>query len=154
MIHFAPTHWLEVYMYDPRSGVDRQIYPLKPYGEPRVTFMKAVEQAYARTGDAWCREHNHHCDPELFDSSWSGPWTVDEHEGAAAFLVQFGSGHIGRQPEWPDDTVPTEQVVVTCRNLSDISRVACTETRLKALQSLHPGLATEDLLKIAAQAGR
>jgi hypothetical protein len=150
-IHFAPTHWLEVYMYDPSSGVDRKIHPLKPYGEPRLAFMKSMKRAYARAGEAWCRENNHHCDPELFDSSWQGSWAVNEHGRTAAFVVQFGIGHVGRKPEGPDDSVPTEEIVVTCRNLADISHVTCAETRLKALQSSHPGLGIPDLLKVAAR---
>jgi hypothetical protein len=150
-VHFAPTHWVEIFMYDPASGVDRQIYPLKPYDQPRLAFMREMKKAYDRAGEAFCRENNHHCNPELFDSSWGSSWVVDREAGTFAFLVRFGTGDIGRRPQWPDDKVAPRDVIVTCRNAESAARVTCGERWLEALQSAHPHLQTTDLLKIAAR---
>jgi hypothetical protein len=35
-IHFAPTHWLEVSVFDPTTLKEKQIYPPKPYQPVRT----------------------------------------------------------------------------------------------------------------------
>lgn len=45
MVHFAPVHAAEVSIYDPRSGEQRQIYPLKPYPPIRRAHMEKIAAA-------------------------------------------------------------------------------------------------------------
>lgn len=149
-VHFAPTHWLELYVYDPASGVDRQFYPVRPYDRPRTAFMAKMTKAYAAAGRAWCAENNHHCDPELFDSELIGRAAVNRETDSAAFLVRFGN-----EPGWgrpgPDSKVPPERVVVTCRHLSKPADITCSEAPLADVQKKHPGMPVERLLEIAAR---
>ncbi len=96
-MHFAPTHDLNVRMYDPRSGKTRTIYPTKPYDPPRREFIELTRKAYARYGDDWFRQHNHHKDAEQFNSRWGQLWIVDERTNAMAFS---GDVRVGTRPRY------------------------------------------------------
>lgn len=149
--HFAPTHPFELYVFDPVTGADRMVYPLKPYDEPRRAFIEQMRVAYAKAGDAWCRERNHHCDPERFDSSGGREWAVDPGGSAMAFLAIFGNAPGGRGNS-PDDEVPSMEVVVVCRNTQRIDAMVCRETPLETLQRANPGVPVRGLLQLAIAA--
>lgn len=68
-VHFAPTHYTEVSVFEPRTRKHWQIYPRKPYPAARLEQIAKVRAEYKRRGEEWFREHNHHGDPELFDNS-------------------------------------------------------------------------------------
>lgn len=124
-IHFAPTHPLELGLYDPETGSDRVFYPSKPYDAPRAAFIAKMKAAYESLGFDWCRNRNHHCDPEQFTSSWQDAWSVNPDAGTAAFLVEFGDPS-GGSPD-ADTSVPQVRVVVVCRGITTPYHMTCTE---------------------------
>lgn len=88
-VHFAPTHYVEMSVYDPRNKKHWQIYPQKPYQPVRQQHVEKVRAAYQKRGDAWFREHNHHGDPELFDNGFQGEVATNEATHSIAFLIAF-----------------------------------------------------------------
>ena len=152
-VHFAPTHPFELCVFDPDSGADRLVYTVAPNDAPRRAFVEQMRAAYRAAGEAWCRNHNHHCEPERFDSDGGRPWTVDPATDSAAFVVTFGNAP-GARGGSPDDAVPRVQVAVVCRHTTRIETIACSETPLDTLKRAHPGLSTLDLLKLAMSASK
>jgi len=118
-VHFAPTHTLEISVFDPSSVTDRQIYPPATETEVRRSFITRVEKAYDAIGAGWFRENNHPMDPERFDSELASAVTVDEQAGTMTFPVTFG----GREP-----LTFSERVLVTCSPITAVERIECRET--------------------------
>ena len=52
-VHFAPTHSLEVAVYDPVRRKDKLIYPPMPVQPVRREFIDRVAQIYKQRGEAW-----------------------------------------------------------------------------------------------------
>ena len=152
-VHFAPTHPLELGLYDPVMGSDRVFYPSKPYDAPRLAFIGKMKGAYDSFGDDWCRRNNHHCDPEQFTSSWRDAWSVDLETGTAAFLVEFGDS-FKRSSSHPDTSVPPSRIVVVCRGVATPSRMTCTEIEWAPLAKAHPGASEEEIVRLAARGSR
>ena len=88
-VHFAPTHHVEMSVYDPRNKKQWQIYPMKPYQPVRQQQVEKVRAEYQRRGDAWFREHNHHGDPELFDNYLHGEVAANDATHSIAFVIAF-----------------------------------------------------------------
>lgn len=86
-VHFAPTHYAEVSLYDRTRGRDLQIYPMKPFQRIRTEHVSRVRRVYSN--EAWCRAHNHHCDPELFDNFITGDVAINDATSALALQVSF-----------------------------------------------------------------
>jgi hypothetical protein len=84
-VHFAPTHPTEISLYDPASNLNVMVYPAKPAPPIRAAHVRRVRQAYS--DEAWCREHNHHCDPELFDSRLAGEVVANSATRSLAFVL-------------------------------------------------------------------
>jgi len=76
-VHFAPTHSAEISVLNPATGVEKEIYPPKPYQPVRSAFIQRMSELYKQRGEAWFREHNHHMDPERFDARLVGSVTMD-----------------------------------------------------------------------------
>jgi hypothetical protein len=121
-IHFAPTHSLEISVFNPSTLREKHIYPPEPRQPVRLRFVDRVAQEYRRRGDEWFRIHNHHMNPELFDSSLVGDVTVDDRSKTMSFLVQFGD------PANLLDPLPfMERVRVTCSSIDQIEKIECRE---------------------------
>jgi hypothetical protein len=88
-VHFAPTHYAEIYIYDPHTERDRKIYPMKPYQKIRLDHIKKVKAAYDERGEDWFRIHNHHMDPELFNNYLGGEMVVDDSTDSLAFVIVY-----------------------------------------------------------------
>ena len=119
-VHFAPTHSLEISVFDPRTMIDRHIYPPATQSAVRREFIERVGKAYQAIGEDWFRQNNHHMDPERFDSSLLEPIAVDERAGTMSFPVSFGGG---------DPETFSERVLVVCAPLEPVGRIQCHETR-------------------------
>src|SRR5262245_61948310 len=94
-IHFAPTHWLEMSIFNPTTLKARQVYPPKPDQPVRRTFIERVSRAYQERGDEWFMRHNHHMDPELFDSRLVGDVVVSASAKTMSFTVRYGDPNNG-----------------------------------------------------------
>ncbi len=150
-VHFAPTHPMQLAVYDPASDSDRVLYPVTPYDAPRLAFMAAMKLAYDSAGAQWCMSNNHHCDPEEFSSSWRDAWSVNAEAGKAAFLVQFGESCHGDCHDRPDTSVPPVRVIVTCTNVATPAHLACSEREWRLWADAHPGLSEQDMVNLAAR---
>ncbi len=106
-VHFAPTHPMELSIYDPRTGALTKIYP--PQRDPlRAEFAGRIA---AVLDENWCREHNHHCDPRLFDSDCR-ELVVSDRSQAFAFAAYFDASSYGPKA---DETIGTLDVVYVYR---------------------------------------
>jgi len=147
-IHFAPTHFVEMSVFNADTLEDKQIYPPKPFQPVREEFIGRVAQTYKERGEEWFRINNHDMDPELFDSS-AGEVIVDISAKTIAFLVVFG------EPSRSGGDNPvnfSEEVVVTCGPMDRIAQTECRERRLDEWrQALGlPNAASDEVLKRAA----
>jgi hypothetical protein len=121
-IHFAPTHWLELSVFNPITLKAKQIYPPKPDQPVRRKFIERVDQAYQERGEEWFMRHNHHMDPQLFDSRLLGDVMVDVAAKRMVFTVRYGDTNNGNDP------LPfTELVQVTCGPVDQLALIQCLE---------------------------
>ena len=121
-VHFAPTHAMEIAVFDPESRQDRVIYPPTPTEPVRQAFIDRVAAVYRERGEAWFREHNHHMDPERFDARLIGSVTMDAAAKSIVFTVQYGD------PENGNDPVPfSERVRVICSPIDSLDELTCVE---------------------------
>ncbi|MGH7551934.1 MAG: hypothetical protein ACREMQ_02775 [Longimicrobiales bacterium] len=128
--HFAPTYSARLSVFDPASGGGRPLYPLPPYDSIRSQYIEQVARIYRGIEEAWILEHDHHMDPERFDSTVRG--SLDSSPaGQLAFLVQFGS-EVGRP------VTPVLEVVVQCARVRTAAP-HCFERRLSDLRRDRPG---------------
>jgi hypothetical protein len=154
-VHFAPTHMVELSVYDPARQRERKIYPPAQADTVRQEFVRRVQTAYASRGEAWFRQNNHHMDPERFDSDLMTS-VVEDGGRSVAFLVQY------RNPinDAGDPLASQATVVVTCTAMDQVERSACKERplsmwteALKLSVSFGPGSPSEsaqELLRRAA----
>lgn len=96
-IHFAPTHHAEISVYDRKQNRDVKIYPMKPYQRIRTGHINKVRVAWS--DEAWCREHNHHCNPELFDNDVRPPIFLNDATSSIAFVAAFDNTNYWSEEE-------------------------------------------------------
>jgi hypothetical protein len=123
-VHFAPTHRLEISMFDPRSGRQKRIYPPEPVEPVRRDFIARVAEEYKQRGERWFADHNHHMDPELFDSALAEDVNADSAANTIGFRVRFGDPQNGNDP-----LSFSEHVLATCTRIDSIERVTCHERK-------------------------
>jgi hypothetical protein len=121
-IHFAPTHSLEISVFNPVTRIEKQIYPPKPYQPVRKAFIDRVARAYEERGEEWFSRYNHHMNPELFDSNLEGEITLDPAARSLSFRVRFGDPDNTRDP-----LAFSERVTVTCGPTDHVDRLLCRE---------------------------
>jgi hypothetical protein len=129
-IHFAPTHYVELSLYDSASRTSRKIYPFKPYQAVRQAYIAEVQAVYDRCCPQLAADGrvlplrevcgpqfgNHHCNAELFDNSLKGPVETDLLTDSLAFWTTF------------DDVTQEHPVVLyVFRNLSDPKKLQYRE---------------------------
>jgi hypothetical protein len=101
-IHFAPTHPVELSVYDVRDDSLTQIYP----AEGAALRAKYVAALRANLSLDWCRENNSHCDPELLDADLMET-VAGENPSSFAFKLRFNPTGFGPSTEGVD----SEEVV-------------------------------------------
>jgi hypothetical protein len=121
-IHFAPTHVLQISVFNlSLARISRSIHR-----DPTIRFaglsLKRVRAVYKSRGDAWFREHNHHMDPERFDSVLVGDVTLNAPQKSLSFVVRYGD------PGNAADPLPfSQQVLVTCASIDTPVALRCHE---------------------------
>jgi hypothetical protein len=121
-IHFAPTHSLEISVFNPVLMKEKKLYPPEPAQPVRARFMTRVADEYRKRGEDWFRDHNHHMNAELFDSSLFSEVVVDAAAKALSFDVRFGN------PDNYQDPLPfSEKVRVTCSPIDSFAALRCSE---------------------------
>ena len=138
-VHFAPTHWAEVWTWNPVTRREARLYPNAPWDSVRRAYVDTVRAIYRRAGADWFRANNHHMDADRFDTRLGDTIVVASSGRTLAFSITFGGG-----AGTPAATPPLD-VVVVCRAVAT-SRSRCTERPLAALAGIHPGWSTPDIL--------
>jgi hypothetical protein len=138
-VHFAPTHWAEVWTWNPVTRRDARLYPNTPWDSIRRTYVDTVRAIYRRVGADWFRANNHHMDADRFDTRLGDTIVVASSGRTLAFPITFGGG-----AGTPAATPPLD-VVVVCRAVAT-KRSRCTEQPFAPLARIHPGWSTPDIL--------
>ncbi len=127
IIHFAPTHYALVDIYNPNTQESQRIFPMEPHQALWQARQELVAQTYAALGEDWCRENNHHCDPELFNYYINSDVAVNNETDSLAFVVTFASELIV--------DLPDEEVVYVYRGVrhGDIEFQEISEAKLTQL---------------------
>lgn len=107
-IHFAPTHPVDLKVYDSRANRLTQIYPMSGDAR-REAFTHRLQQTL--TTSEWCRENNNGCDPARFTTVFS-KIVVDERDTSFNFDVIMSSDGFGDRAE---QIVGSETVSYICR---------------------------------------
>lgn len=88
-MHFTSTHPGEVSLYDPKSKIERKIYPMKPYQVVRLGHIAKVKAAYGQVGEQWLWEHRYHADPECFTNYINDDAATSDATDSLAFVASF-----------------------------------------------------------------
>jgi len=121
-VHVAPTHQLEISIFDPATLTANQIYPPTPHQPVRREFIARVDRAYRERGEDWFRVNNHHMDAERFNSALTGAVRVDAAGRWLTFTVRFGNA------EPSNDPVAFAQLVhVSCSLTGRMAQIQCRE---------------------------
>ncbi len=127
-VHFAPTHPATISIYNPVTKSGRKIYPLKPYQRIRLGHIEKMRHFYS--DENWCREKNHHCDPESFDDS-IGDLEINNKTDTLIFQAQF-SGDYWKDPESANEE--SLSVIYVYRHVRDPQRIEYREILEKDLK--------------------
>jgi hypothetical protein len=164
-VHFAPTHSVEIAVWEPRRGRDRTLYPMKPHGRLRLEHMARIATKYA--DEAWCRTRNHHCDPERFDESLVGDVAVDGVTSALALVVGLDNTawwtdaergrleafrELRRTLGQAEDSMPADALFRALA--ADLARAARSPGPELTLAGLEPDVWLRDLVAAALAAAR
>lgn len=150
-VHFAPTHYTEISVFDPRSKRSWLIYPRRPFEVVRREHIEKVRAAYTKRGEQWFREHNHHGNPELFDSYRRGDVTANPATRAVAFSIgfdntdtweysekvkfqQFGGLYDSLRAYQLTDSLPEGLFVVLAQGLQNMQRTIGHESFLRLFE--------------------
>jgi hypothetical protein len=149
-VHWAPTHFVELSLYDPIRKAKRAIYPMKPYQSVRMAYMGQVKAVYdaccPKTGpnntvvmpaaDCGPRFGNHHCNPELFDNYLKGNVVINDGSDALAFTTVFA-----------DETKEKPEVTYIFRNVSSAQKIEYREFLARHLAARYPNQSLIDMLQ-------
>jgi hypothetical protein len=124
-VHFAPTHIAELSAYDPARNIERKIYPPARPDPVREDFISRVRTEYNLRGRDWFQQHNHHMNPERFDSSLTEV-VVNDQANTIAFLVYYDNPI----NDSGDPGASRQQVVTTCTSMNQVDRITCKERSL------------------------
>ena len=138
-VHFAPTHWAELWTWDPETSRDTRLYPNPPWDSIRRAYVDTVKAIYRRAGPAWFKANNHHMDAERFDTRLGDTVVVSPSGGALAFAIAFGGG------EGSPAATPSLDVAVACRDVGT-KRQRCVERPLAALSRKYAGRSVLEIL--------
>jgi hypothetical protein len=144
MVHFAPTHPAELWIFGPSNGRNEALYPTQPYADVRRQYIERVRGIYARIGEDWFRINNHHMMAEQFESSIGDPM-ADSSGTRIAFIAMFGEGGGSRA------ATPLVEVLVVCGNV--LVQPRCEETELSATRLANPDWTDERILREALSRG-
>jgi len=85
-VHFASFHPVALALFDARRPTEVSLYPPRPVRAVRRAHVARMRAVYT---PAWCKAHNHPCDPERFDEHVVGRVVVDAGGDALAFVMAW-----------------------------------------------------------------
>src|SRR5438093_5343934 len=137
MVHFAPTHPQRVRIRNLQTGVDREIYPIKPETELWKRRVAHVAALYREWGE---RLGNHHGDPTQFDLSVRDSF----YDGASDTLVLVLDFAV-RESNGLAYSDGLREVGVLYRNVSGAAQAE--EAPLEELLKRHGAASAEQLVR-------
>jgi len=144
-MHFAPTYYAEISIYNPSTKKTQMIYPMKPYQKIRLEHIKKVKEAYDAIGKDWFREHNHHMNPELFNN-YLGEVAINNNTHSLAFVICYDNFEISEA--FPEETIPkTTDVVYIYKNVSNGKKIKYKEVLLSNLREKYGDIPISEYLK-------
>ncbi len=119
-VHFAPTHPLRLFVYDPRYQTSEPIYPIR--GDAARERFSAALRRHQSSPD-WCRAQNNACDPEAF-TAYMDHFAVGKAAMNFSFEVVMLPEGFGPEAE---QQVPQQTVRYVCRQVRRVglNRWAC-----------------------------
>ena len=97
-VHFAPTHPVELSVYDYARNTLVQVFPPKddPYRNEFVEYLQNHRDL------DWCRENNSHCDPQRFGAELGDIRAGVESDSFAFYVTYSSEGYGSSTPEQRD----------------------------------------------------
>lgn len=128
-IHFAPTHFTLLDIYDPATREIYSIFPHEPHQELWLAREEKMAQIYDELGKTWCQENNHHCNPALFNNYLASDIVVNDDTDSLAFIITF-SGELSL------NAIEETKAIYIYRNVHDNSLLEYRETSENELLGL------------------
>jgi hypothetical protein len=88
MVHFAPIHALELFVYDAASRRSWNLLPDTDRDPIRGRLVEEMKSFYDRLGWQWCATNNDPCDPNQLDSDVARQW-FDAKSDTLSILIAF-----------------------------------------------------------------
>jgi N-acetylneuraminic acid mutarotase len=142
-VHFAPTYYVEISIYNPNTKMGKQIYPMKPYQEIRLEHIRKVKEAYDAIGEDWFRENNHHMNPELFNNNL-GKVAINNNTHSLAFVISYDNSEISKA--FPETTETTD-VVYVYKNVNNGKEITYKEILLSDLKAKYGDVPISEYLE-------
>ncbi len=107
---------------------------MKPYQAVRLKHIEKMKELYSN--EDWCREKNHHCDPESLNDS-VGDLKINDKTDSIIFQAHF-SGDYWKDPEGTkDEPIPVVYVYRHARDPHQLEYREVLEKDLKAQYGHH-----------------
>lgn len=119
-VHFAPTHPASISLHNPVTRSGKKIYPMKPFQAIGLRHIEKMKEVYS--DEDWCREKNHHCDPESFNDSIG---SLEISNKTDSLIFQAHSGDYWKDPEGSKDE--SIRVIYVYRHVRDPHRIEYKE---------------------------
>jgi hypothetical protein len=129
IIHFAPTHFTLLDIYNPATRGIHRIFPHEPHQALWLAREEKMAQIYDELGETWCQENNHHCNPALFNNYLASDIVVNDDTDSLAFVIVF-SGELSL------NAVEETRAVYIYRNVHDNSLLGYREASEEELLGL------------------
>ncbi|MEK7400009.1 MAG: kelch repeat-containing protein [Candidatus Poribacteria bacterium] len=144
-VHFAPTHYAKISIYNPGTKKTQMIYPMKPYQKIRLEHIRKVKEAYNKRGKDWLRERNHHGDPELFDNYVKDDVAINNSTHSLAFVICYDNGEISEA--FPETTPETMDVAYIYPNVNNGKKMTYKEIFLSDLKEKYGDIPISEYLQ-------
>jgi hypothetical protein len=137
-VHFAPTYYVEISIYNPNTKQSQKIHPMKPYQKIRLEHIEKVKEAYNKLG-------NHgNPDPELFDNYEKGAVAINNNTHSLAFVISYDNSEISKA--FPETTETTD-VVYVYKNVNNGKELTYKEILLSDLKAKYGDVPISEYLE-------
>ena len=91
-IHFAPTHFTELYGVNILTKQKYKLYPSEKKSIVRIKHEEQIKKYYEKIGEDWFRINNHHMNPEDFDNGIIDKSINANHDlKSIIFIINFAN---------------------------------------------------------------
>ena len=137
-VHFAPTQYVEISIYNPNTKQSQKIHPMKPYQKIRLEHIEKVKEAYNKLG-------NHgNPDPELFDNSLKHNVAINNSTHSLAFVISYDNEEMSKAFS---ETTETNDVVYVYKNVNNGKEITYKEILLSDLKAKYGDIPISEYLE-------